>query len=111
MLDTQDQGNIRHQEFPSSHLEVLKAFEKRWEATGRLPFETVVMNGQGPFRRGKIWSYLHGLGAEVGDISDIDAPEILIVGREDFDKSAIERLLRRREGKQLRICSQEMILA
>lgn len=106
-----ENGNTRRQEFSEAQLRVLQAFERRWEETGRLPFETVVMTGQGPFRRGKLWSYLRGLGAVVGEMDDLPAPDLLVLGREGADEDAVARLLRRRQGKALRICSQEMLLA
>jgi len=97
--------------YSDSHLEVLRAYEDRWEEGGSLPFTTVAMEGMGPFSRGKIWSYLWDLGAEVSEIEDASAPDLLILGRERFSDKSVRRLLQRREGKRLRICSQEMLLA
>ncbi len=69
------------------------------------------MDGMGPFSRGKIWSYLWDLGAEVQEVGDAHAPDLLVVGQEKVEMENIERLLKRRQGKELRICSQEMLLA
>lgn len=104
-------GTTQQRGYPNSQLHVLRAFEERWEEKGRVPFDRVAMAGQEPFRRGKIWSYLQGLGADVQDIEDAKAPELLVVGRQRVDFGDIERLLSRREGKTLRICSQEMLMA
>jgi hypothetical protein len=90
---------------------VLKAFRRRWEERGEIPFRRVVITGQEPFRRGKIWSYLSGLGAKVRNVGELSATELLVLGREGFDKDPIRNLLRNRRGKVLRICSQEMLLA
>jgi hypothetical protein len=69
------------------------------------------MTGQGPFGRGKIWSYLYDLGAQVRDIGHLEAPELLIVGRRKVNHEGVKKLLNRSEGIPLRICSQEMLLA
>ena len=104
-------SNLQHRDYPDSKLKVLRAFERRWETKGTLPFDTVVMDGMGPFSRGKIWSYLSDLGAEVQGVGDARQPDLLVVGREKVEMENIERLLKRRQGKQLRICSQEMLVA
>lgn len=103
--------NLRKRDYPDSKLKVLRAFERRWETKGKVPFDSVVMDGMGPFSRGKIWSYLRDLGAEVQEVGDTRAPDLLVVGREKVEMENIERLLKRRQGKELRICSQEMLLA
>ena len=90
---------------------VLHAFQQRWEERDDIPFRRVVITGQEPFRREKIWSYLSGLGAMVRRVGELSAPDILILGREAFEKDAIQDLLRDRRGDVLRICSQEMLLA
>lgn len=63
------QSSHRHG-YSESRLKVLRAYENRWEESGSLPFTTVAMEGMGPFSRGKIWSYLWDLGAEVSEIED-----------------------------------------
>ena len=103
------QSSDRHG-YSESHLEVLRAYEDRWEEGGSLPFTTVAMEGMGPFSRGKIWSYLWDLGAEVSELEDAASPDVLVLGRERVDMNATCRLLRQREGERLRICSQEMLL-
>lgn len=108
--DNPDDRNLRRRGYSDSRLKVLRAYEKRWEAEGELPFSAVVMEGMGPFSRGKIWSYLWELGAEVSEIDDATGPDVLVLGRERVNMDATCRLLRRREGKRLRICSQEMLL-
>lgn len=105
-----DDQNIQRREYSDSRLKVLRAYEKRWEEEGQLPFSAVVMEGMGPFSRGKIWSYLWDLGAEVSELEDATSPDVLVLGRERVDMNATCRLLRQREGERLRICSQEMLL-
>lgn len=89
-------------------------FENRWEETGNPPFDTAVVVGKNPFRRGKMLSYLWDLGAETKYLGDLEAPEVLVVGRswvEENDKPQMKDLLNQRRGERLRICSQEMLLA
>lgn len=109
--DDSDSQNLQQRGYSDLHLKVLRAYEKRWEGQGSLPFETIVMEGMGPFSRGKIWSYLSGLGAKVSEIGDTSSPEVLVLGRDRVDTGKVHRLLQRRSGKPLRICSQEMLLA
>jgi hypothetical protein len=110
--DTGD--NLRRRSYPESHLQVLRAFERRWEESGRVPFESAAVAGKNPFSRGKIWSYLNDLEAEAKYLKDIKAPDLLVLGRswvDDSEKRLTKRLLKRRQGERLRICSQEMLLA
>lgn len=99
---------------PDPHHTVLNAFEHRWDESGRVPFERAAVVGKGPFRRGKMQSYLWNLDVETRYLRDIGEPEVLVLGRswiEDQEKRQTKQLLRRRRGETLRICSQEMILA
>lgn len=101
-------------EYPDAHPKVLRAFERRWEERESAPVETAVVAGKGPFSRGKIWSYLGGVGIKTKKIGELEAPKLLVVGREwveGFERQEVGRLLRERQGKVLRICSQEMLLA
>lgn len=101
-------------EYPDAHHKVLRAFERRWEKSGRVPFETAAVVGKGPFRRGKMQSYLWDLGVETRYLKDIGEPEVLVLGRtwiEGQEKRQTKQLLSRRRGETLRICSQEMLLA
>ena len=110
---TRDQ-DVTRRSYSDRQLGVLRAFTRRWKETDSAPVETAAVAGKGPFSRGKIWSYLGNVGVRAKKIGDIDAPELLVVGRkpvEDFEKHAIQRLLKRRRGEKLRICSQEMLLA
>jgi len=100
----------RH-EYKKDDLPVLKSFQRRWETSGRIPFEDVVMIGQGPFRRGKIWSYLHGFGVTVDGLDEATACDVLVVGRKDVDDDNLKAFLQKYAGQELRICSQEMLLA
>jgi hypothetical protein len=89
-------------------------FENRWEETGNLPFDSAVVVGKDPFRRGKMLSYLWNLGAETKYLGDLEAPDVLVVGRswvEENEKPQTKNLLNQRRGERLRICSQEMLLA
>lgn len=101
-------------EYPDAHHKVLRAFERRWDESGRVPFETAAVVGKGPFRRGKMQSYLWDLGVETRYLKDIGKPEVLVLGRtwiEGQEKRQTKQLLNRRRGETLRICSQEMLLA
>ena len=97
--------------YTKDELSVLKSFQRRWETAHTPPVETVVMVGQGPFSRGKIWSYLSGLGATVTDMNDISRCDLLVVGRDNVDEDKLNAFLAEHTGQPLRICSQEMLLA
>lgn len=59
-------------------------------------------------------SYLWNLGVEAKYLGDLEAPEVLVVGRSwvgEDEKPQTKRLLNQRRGERLRICSQEMLLA
>lgn len=108
-----DQNVTRHS-YSDRQLEVLRALTQRWKEEKSAPVKTAAVAGKRPFSRGKIWSYLRDMGIRTKKVGDIDAPELLVVGRkrvEDFEKQAVRRLLKRRQGEKLRICSQEMLLA
>lgn len=108
------QQNATSQSDSGAPLNVLHAFEGRWKETGNLPFDTAVVAGKDPFRRGKMLSYLWNLGAEAKYLGDFEAPEVLVVGRswvEEKEKPQTKHLLNQRRGERLRICSQEMLLA
>lgn len=112
--DAQGNRNLQRRGYPEGHLQVLKAFERRWDETGRVPFEKAAVAGKNPFRRGKVFSYLQGFDVEAKYLGEIEAPDLLVVGRswvENQEKQKIKSLLRRRQGKRLRLCSQEMLLA
>ena len=97
--------------YTKNKLFVLKSFQRRWETADTAPVQTVAMMGQGPFSRGKIWSYLSGLDVTVGDTDDISHCDVLVVGRENIDEDALHAFLVEQAGRPLRICSQEMLLA
>lgn len=104
----------QRQSYSGAHGDVMDAFERRWSESNEIPFESAVVAGKSPFRRGKILSYLWDLEIETKYLGDIDAPDLLVLGRtwvEGREKDGVERLLKNRQGKQLRICSQEMLLA
>jgi len=102
--------------YKKDDLPVLKSFQRRWEVSSRLPFESVAIAGQGPFRWGRMWSYLSGLGATVQKIEQVSEGEggeydVLVVGREEVDDQRLITFLQNNLGEELRVCSQEMLLA
>lgn len=100
-----------HSQNDDARREVFQGFRTRWEMQEEIPVRRIVITGQEPFGRGKIWSYLSDLGATVRNVGELSAPGLLILGREQFRKDPVRRLLYDRRGKVLRICSQEMLLA
>lgn len=86
-------------------------YEQSWLLpTMTPPVNSAVLTGQGPFGRGKVWSYLHDFDIAASAPGDNLSPDVLIIGRENYDEQGIKRLVEARRGKTLRICSQEMML-
>lgn len=108
--NSSDGSHIRSSYLPS-HEEILDSFHDRWTEKGTAPFDTAVMEGQEPFRRGKLWSFFRDLGVTVAGIGNIALPDVLVLGREDVSKESVLQLLGQLRGERLRICSQEMVLA
>lgn len=77
-----------------------------------VPIDTGVLSGHGPFKRGKLWTYLRDhFEITVGSIEEIDDPDLLVLGWRDSPKKAIRSFLKDQQGDPLRICSQEMLLS
>lgn len=107
-------NRTQEQSYPDNKLHVLRSFNRRWEESGRVPFDRAAVVGKNPFNRGKMQSYLWDLGVEAKYLREISRPEVLVLGRswvEDQEEHEVRRLLSQRRGQKLRICSQEMLLA
>ena len=91
---------------------VHRGYNHRWHAGDETPVQEGLTSGEGPFAKMDLWQYLHDRGLKTYfNFSKIEAPGVLIVGRDGYDLDAIKALLDDRRGTVLRICSQEMVLA
>lgn len=86
-------------------------YQQSWLLPNTTPLlNSAVLTGKGPFGRGKVWSYLSTFDIVASDLGDDPEPDVLIIGREEYDERGIEQLINARRGEALRICSQEMML-
>jgi hypothetical protein len=69
----------------------------------------VSTTGSGPFEEAEFDGFLQGLGIQLRTLTS--ETTILVVGRRDWRKSALRKLINARSGKKLRAYSQEMLIA
>lgn len=87
-------------------------FSKSWlNGRTKIPVGKAIVNGDGPFKREIVWTYLNDQGVKVDEIDDHGKdPDLLVLGQTGYSGS-VSSFLSRQEGTSLRICSQEMLLS
>lgn len=71
--------------------------------------EPVVIIGEDPYTRQRFTRYLKGCQFETAKAGSADA-RLMVVGRDGWSESALERQIQARQGEELRVYSQELFL-